>query len=181
MDVRDLLEDSSLLAVLAERARMLARQEDLLANEFGAAMLSFRLGSDIYSLPAAAVREVQPLGRYTRLPAVPPFVVGLVNVRGRLITAIDLRVLLGLASTPISPTMQLLIIAIDDHELGIVADLVMSVHHEQAELAPAPSQAAGRSISWVRGIDAEFSIHLDPELLFADPTLVVNSEADGAG
>lgn len=179
MELRQLFEDSSAWGVLAERARALALQEESASAERGAASLSFRLGGSSYSLPATDVREVQPLGACTPLPAVPPFIVGLVNVRGRLIAAVDLRPLLGIAAGAPAPTAQLLIVAAGEGEVGLIADAVVSVRRHDAELSPAPMSAAGRSVAWVRGVDEELSIHIDPQALCADPALVVNAEAEG--
>lgn len=179
MELRQLLEDPNAWNVLVERARALALQEESAAAESGAARLSFRLSGSSYSLPAMAVREVQPLGTCTPLPAVPPFIVGLVNVRGRLITAVDLRPLLGIPAERPAPTAQLLIVSVDDNEIGLLADTVVAVRRHDADLSPAPLSAAGRSVSWVRGVDEELSIHIDPDLLFADPALLVNTEAEG--
>lgn len=179
MELRQLLDDPSAWNILVQRARALALQEETAAAEAGAATLSFRLSGSSYSLPATAVREVQPLGNCTPLPAVPAFVVGLVNVRGRLLTAIDLRPLLGLPVEPPAASAQLLIISVDDNEIGLVADSVVAVRHSASELSPAPASAAGRAVAWVRGVDDDLSIHIDPDLLFADPALIVNAEAEG--
>lgn len=178
MDVRTLQDDPAVWSVLVERARALAHQEESIASEAGAATLTFRLGGSSYSLPAVAVREVQPLGLYARLPAVPSFVIGLVNVRGRLITALDLRPLLGIPAESPTPGALLLIAASNGNAIGLMADSVVAVSRRATELSPAPSAAAGHGIAWVHGVDENLCLHLDPELLFADPALVVNSEAD---
>jgi purine-binding chemotaxis protein CheW len=180
IDLRRLQEDPAAWSVLVERARALAIQEDIAVGETGAATLTFRLGGSSYSLPAGAVREVQPFGLCTPLPAVPPFVLGLVNVRGRLITAIDLRPLMGLPAAAPAPSALLLIAAVGGNEIGLLTDGVVAVSGQASELSPAPSATAGRGVAWVRGVDADLSLHLDPELLFADPALLVNAEADGS-
>jgi hypothetical protein len=59
-----------------------------------------------------------------------------------------------------------------------MADSVVAVSQRPAELSPAPSAAAGHAITWVRGVDEDLCLHLDPELLFADPAMVVNTEAE---
>jgi purine-binding chemotaxis protein CheW len=105
--------------------------------------------------------------------------VGLVNVRGRLIAAVDLRPLLGLPAQALTADSRLLIVADNTSELGLVADTVVAIHRSSTELSPAPPDASGRSVVWVRGVDEELSIHLDPGLLLADPALLVNAEAEG--
>lgn len=179
MDLRGLQNDPTAWSILAGRARALALQEEVVAAESGTSTLTFRLGGSSYSLPAAAVREVQPLGACTPLPAVPPFILGLVNVRGRLLTAIDLRPMLGLPASGPAPGALLLIVAVGGGELGLLSDGVVAVSARSAALSPAPSAAAGRGVAWVRGVDESLSLHLDPELLFADPALLVNAEAGG--
>lgn len=178
MHLRQLLEDPTARSILNDRARALALQEEGASEQSGAANLIFLLGGSGYALPAGAVREVQPLGAYTALPAVPGFIVGLVNVRGRLLAAIDLRPLLGLASETPAPDALLLIISADGGEVGLVADSVEAISHSPGELSPAPSTGPGRSPAWIRGVDAELTLHLSPELLLADPSIIVNAEAE---
>jgi purine-binding chemotaxis protein CheW len=178
MDLHTLQEDPAAWSVLLERARALALQDEVIVGEAGAAHLTFRLGGSSYSLPATAVREVQPLGHFATLPAVPPFVIGLVNVRGRLITALDLRPLMGIPAEAPGPEALLLIASVGNTEFGLMADSVVAVSQRASELSPAPSAAAGQGVTWVRGVDEELCLHLDPDLLFADPTLIVNTEAD---
>lgn len=178
MDLRTLQEDAAAWPVLVDRARALALQDEVALGEAGAATLTFRLGDSSYSLPADAVGEVQPLGACAPLPAVPSFILGLVNVRGRLITAVDLRPLLGLAAEAPTPGALLLILCVEGSEIGLMADSVVAVSHESSDLSPAPSSAAGRGAHWIRGVDDGLRLHLDPGLLFADPALIVNAEAD---
>lgn len=178
MDLQQLRELPGARPVLEGRARALALAEDSGAAEAGEATLTFQLGGAAYALPAAVVREVQPIGDVARLPAVPPFVVGLVNVRGRLVAALDLRPLLEIAATALDPAAMLLIVGPDDAAVGLVADRVVDVRRAGSALTPTPSSAAGRGLAWVRGVDAELNLHLDLPALLADPRLIVHEEAE---
>lgn len=179
MTLRTLFDDPSAWAVLAERARALAIQEQDTNSSSGATSLIFSLGDNGYCLPAAAVREVQPLGVYTALPDLPAFVVGLVNLRGRLLAAIDLRPLLGLSAAPPADGAWLLIVTADGIEIGLIADRVVAVQPSPDELLPGTVGAAESSVAWVRGVDPLLNLHLDPALLFADPALAVDSAGRG--
>jgi purine-binding chemotaxis protein CheW len=165
-------------AVLAARARALAHLDEADVVEDDSAVLTFVLGGAGYALPAAEVREVQPLGDYTRLPAVPPFVLGLVNVRGRLVAALDLRPLLTIPTAPLAPAALLLIVGSEDASIGLIADEVTAVRLVAGDLLATPSSAAGQGTSWVRGVDKELNLHLDPAALLADPRLTVNQEPE---
>ncbi|HEX5632116.1 MAG TPA: chemotaxis protein CheW [Gemmatimonadales bacterium] len=67
----------------------------------------FRVGGLVCALPAGEVREILPAGPATRIPGAAPAVQGLVNVRGRLVTVVDVHPLLGQPS-PAEPALLLL-------------------------------------------------------------------------
>ena len=58
--------------------------------------LGFHLGSEIYGLPLEQLREVARVSRLRRVPGARPGVAGLVNLRGEIICALDLRAILGM-------------------------------------------------------------------------------------
>ena len=175
--LRQLREDPAIWAILEERARSLAALDQ--AEEIsGDEMLTFVLGGGRYRIVAASSREVQPLGSYTALPGAPAFLVGLVNVRGRLIAAIDIRPLLELPATAPQTGAMLLIVSDGNTEIGLLADSVEEVERHALDLNPAPSAAMGRGVAWVRGVDDDLALHLDIELLLNDSRLIVNAEGE---
>jgi purine-binding chemotaxis protein CheW len=175
MSFHDLHNDPVAWHILEERARALASQETVSSEERGAACVIFRLGSSGYSIPARFVREVLPLGHATPLPSTPSFVVGLVNLRGRLLVALDLRPLLDSPPAPAQPDACLLVVGARAMDVGILADVVVGVRQDDTTLAPALSTLAGHRVEWIRGIDRDLNLQLDPELLFADSRLAINT------
>jgi purine-binding chemotaxis protein CheW len=171
---RQLQADPLHAQTLHMRAQALAQPHALAEQEAGEPILLFRLGTDRFSLPAAAARSVQPLDRYTPLPATPLWLLGLVNVRGRLLAAIDLRPLLMITPVPPSAGALLVIVRANDAEIGLLADAVIGVAQSSARLAPQPVNAPGLAAAWIRGVDDTLGIRCDPALLLADPRLVVN-------
>src|SRR6202165_5083726 len=107
-----------MLVTIAERDAIFAsRAEELAEMMPGDGQLDdtldalvFALGSELYALPATQVHEVRPLGWLTPLPGTPPFLAGLINVRGRIVPVVDLRPLLGLPSTD-GPFMSVVLVA----------------------------------------------------------------------
>lgn len=59
-------------------------------------LIEFRVGDERYAVDADSVIEIQPLVSWTRIPCAPPALAGVVNLRGRIVTMVDLRPLLGL-------------------------------------------------------------------------------------
>ena len=174
MDIRTLRNDPAAWRILEERARALMAQEKAAQTELGEEILTFRLGDSDYSVPAQYVREVQPLGEVTPLPFTPAFVVGLVNVRGRLLAALDIRPLLDMPETPPQPQAFLLVLTANGIDVGLLADAVVEVRRSDEQLAPVLSTMAGRGVAWVRGVDRRLSLLLDPSALLADPRLTIN-------
>jgi purine-binding chemotaxis protein CheW len=174
VNLKHLRENPALWSILEERARALLAQENTAEIELGEEILMFRLGDGEYSVPARYVREVQMLGDVTPLPFTPAFCVGLVNIRGRLLTALDIRPLLDMPAAPPQPQAFLLVLAANGIEVGLLADAVIEVRRSDDQLSPVLSSAAGRGVGWVRGVDRRLSLLLDPPALLADPRLAVN-------
>src|SRR5687768_2140813 len=78
--------------ILRARAQALARPaRHVPLAEASLEVLEFRLAQERYALETRYVREVYPLKDLTRLPCTPPFVLGIVNVRGRITPVIDIK------------------------------------------------------------------------------------------
>ena len=76
--------------ILRARARVLARpRKQAPATETLLELLEFRLARERYAVEVRYVREVYPLKDLTPLPSTPPFVLGVVNVRGRILPVLD--------------------------------------------------------------------------------------------
>jgi purine-binding chemotaxis protein CheW len=160
------------LPILAERARLLALAAADDAQSRRESIVEFTLGEARYTLPAQAVREVVPLRSLTPLPGVPPWIAGLINVRGQILTAIDIRPLLDLPLGRV-PSQMLIIVAADrGTEVALVADLVTVVEREMSMVMP--SLIVERSVVWARGLDATMSMLLDATRLLADPRLIID-------
>ncbi|NJP04548.1 MAG: chemotaxis protein CheW [Chloroflexaceae bacterium] len=178
MDIKQFRSDPDIQRILAERARALAMQQVETTIELGEEAVIFRLGNGRYSLPARFIREVHPFQHHTPLPSTPAFIVGLVNVRGRILTAIDLRPLLDIAATPPAPQSFLVIISVNTMEIGLLADIVEEVRRSEFNPSPSLSATTGRGVIWVRGVDQQLSVLIDPVLLLEDPRILVNDETD---
>jgi purine-binding chemotaxis protein CheW len=162
---------------LEERAQLLARQQLEFESAQGEEVISFRLGESGFCVPAQYVREVQPLDNWTPLPTTPSFVFGLVNVRGKILSALDLRPLLDMKQTAIPNEAFLLIVSAHNTEVGLLADGVDEVRRGDRELSPTLSAVAGHGVPWVLGLDQSLNLVIDPPQLFADPRVIVNDEA----
>lgn len=174
MELRQLRNDSAARQILEARARALAARESSAETQAGEATLTFRLGDTCYGISAQLVREVQPLDGYTPLPGTPAFVLGLVNLRGWLLAALDIRPLLALPPAPPRAGAILLIVSASGLDVALLADEVIEIRPADGNLAPALATPDGHAVAWVRGIDRALTVLIDLALLLADERLVVN-------
>jgi purine-binding chemotaxis protein CheW len=175
VSINQLRNDPVAWPILEERARRLAIQAATASTIQGEEILIFRLGDSGYSLPARLIREVQPFSSYTALPATPAYIVGLVNLRGRLLTVLDLRPLLGSPVVAPQPGAALLVVVANGVDIGLLADVVVEVCQSTDELAAIPVSTADHSVAWVCGVDRQLNLRIDPSLLLADPRLMINA------
>jgi purine-binding chemotaxis protein CheW len=105
--------------------------------------MTFQLAQEVYGLEILAVREIIGLMEITRVPRTPGFIRGVINLRGRVIPVIDLRLKFGMEAT--APTEQTVIIVVQCPgagrmiTMGVLVDLVLEVLALAAsQIEPAP-------------------------------------------
>src|SRR5215813_8754119 len=78
-----------------------------------AMVVTLALGKEVCALEVAMVREILDSGPITRLPEAPPFLAGVIDVRGETVPVIDLRVKLGLTAAPVTPETRIVVVQLD--------------------------------------------------------------------
>lgn len=109
----------------------------------------FWIGSERYGLPLAAVREVVNPAAMSGVPRAPAAVRGIMNLRGRVVTVVDLAALLGITAAQAPAMLPGKVVLLDRgrRDLGLLVGEVDGVHPLE-DLAPAP----GESLPSVRGV-----------------------------
>ena len=121
----------------------------------------FLLEKERYALPLAAIREVVvPPEQWSRVPRAPDAVRGIINLRGRVITVVELRSLLGIASEG-SPSQKIVLLDRGRRDLGLMVTDVEGIEPIE-RVSPAPGKAAGaiRGVARLKGLAVTV---LDPE------------------
>lgn len=164
-------------AILERRARELAERPhgDQAETSGMVQVLMFNLGSETYAVPAEYVREVRPLERLTPVPCTPDFVIGVVNLRGNILSLIDIRKFLGVPQEGIADLMHIIVVEAAGLDVGVMASGVNDVNWLlEADLAEPPATVGGISAEYIKGVTPEAVILLDPEALLGDERLIVN-------
>ena len=102
--------------------------------------LGFFLGSEVYGLRLEQLREVARLTRLRRVPGAPPGVAGLVNLRGEIICALDVRAILGLTAE--APADSAILVALRGFAdpLGLVVDSIADIYSiDPGQIEPPPA------------------------------------------
>src|SRR6185436_15922814 len=100
------------------------------------------LGPARHAVAAASVREVLPLTSLTPLPCTPDFVAGIVHLRGRIVTVIDLKRFFGMPQSDLTDLNRLVVLQHGGAELAVLADRIVGVASLRlAELEPPSGDA----------------------------------------
>lgn len=164
--------------VLKERAMLLAREEAKKAEEDSIEVVEFLLANEHYGIESRFIREVHPLKDYTALPGVPPFVLGLVNVRGRILSVVDIKKFFDMPDKGLSDLNKVIVINDERMEFGILADAIVGVRIVAvSELGPPLPTLTGIRAEFLQGITGERMVVLDTARILADKNIVVHQEA----
>jgi purine-binding chemotaxis protein CheW len=167
--------------ILRERALALARPSStgVSGQDGGLELLEFRLASERYAVESRFVQEVHPLRDLTPLPGTPPFVRGIVNVRGQILPVYDLKKLFDLPEPGLTDLHRVLHVRGNDMELGLLADIVVSVRLIAADrLQASLPTLTGIRADYLKGITDDRVVVLDLDRILSDPKIVVHDEVE---
>ncbi len=112
--------------------------------------LLFRIGTSTYGCDIDAVREIIPYRRATRLPGAPPYVQGLVNLRGTIVTVLDLGIRLDPTREPVREG-SIILAQHGSRNVGVAVDEVMDVQAVEESTVETGAGGEGRG-ALVRGL-----------------------------
>lgn len=140
--------------------------DDLLGREY----LIFVTHDRKLAVPITDVREIRGWSPPTPLPHAPDFLVGVINLRGRVLPVIDLARRLGLGPTAHADRNVFIVIEVEDRALGLLVEAVADIHAsagEDHQPVPQSSQAAGETcILSLLIADEEMIQILDPAAIW---------------
>lgn len=164
--------------ILRKRARELARPlKDKEQDSDVLKIVEFQLGDEIYGLELDHVLEVYPLRELTPIPGVPSFVQGIINVRGQIVSVIDLKIFFEMNSEELTDSTSVIILQSKKMEFGILADAIVGVDAiPKKEILPSLPTLTGIRADFLKGVSKERLVILDGGQLLADTRLIVDEE-----
>ncbi len=145
--------------------------------------VAFRVGDEIYGLPIGEIEEITKLFQTTPVPRTASFLLGIGNVRGRIIPVVDLSVRLGLRPQDYGRDARVLIVTLDDEPYGLQVHQVLEVVRIPPEqMEERPGGISGRRADYIRALgrcqDALVIILNLPEVLDPDDFICLGGSGE---
>jgi purine-binding chemotaxis protein CheW len=134
--------------------------------------VTYRLGDETYGINVMQVQEVLRYTEIAPVPGAPDYVLGIINLRGNVVTVIDTRARFGLPPSDVTDNTRIVIIESDEQVVGILVDSVAEVVYlRSSEIESAPNVGTEESAKFIQGVsnrDGELLILVDLNKLLSD-------------
>jgi purine-binding chemotaxis protein CheW len=145
--------------------------------------LMFKLGEEEYGIDITRITAIEELPQITSIPDMPNFVKGVINLRGKVIPAVDLRLRFGIQEKEYDDRTCIIIVSVNESTIGLIVDIVSEVHEiERNDMGPPPSfkNASGKE-QYIAGLakkGEQVKIILDVEKIInnEDNKIINNSK-----
>ena len=123
--------------------------------------VTFRLEGETYGVNVMQVQEVLRYTEIAPVPGAPAYVLGIINLRGNVVTVMDTRRRFGLIQGDVTDSTRIVIVETDRHVVGILVDSVAEVVYlRQSEIENPPNTGQDDSARFIQGV-----CHKNDELL----------------
>jgi purine-binding chemotaxis protein CheW len=160
----------------AARAIAAAGRETPAGGEY----LTFRLGAEEYGIDILRVQEIRSYEPPTRIANAPPFLKGVVNLRGVIVPIVDLRLKLACANADYNGFTVVIVLNVRGRVVGAVVDSVSDVLAlGKDQIKPAPELASSIDTSFITGIGAVKNADVERLLILIDIEALMSSAEMG--
>lgn len=175
------MEDSEKHQILRERAKMLAIEattED--AGDEKIEIVEFMLSGEWYGIESHFIREVYPLKEFTSIPCTPAFVLGVINIRGQVVSIVDIGRFFELPRQGVTDLNRVIVLKSGALEFGILADDILGMRRvSMQEVQESLPTLTGIRAEYLKGVTPDRVTVLDAGRILADKKLIVHEEVRG--
>lgn len=115
--------------------------------------VTFLLDNETYGINVMQVQEILRYSEIAAVPGAPEYVLGIINLRGNVVTVIDTRTRFGLMPADITDSSRIVIIESEKQVIGILVDSVSEVVYlKKSEIEPAPHVGTEESSQFIQGV-----------------------------
>lgn len=134
--------------------------------------VTFRLDNETYGLNVMQIQEVLRYTDIAPVPGAPDYVLGIINLRGNVVTVIDTRRRFGLAEAEVTDASRIVVMESADQVMGILVDSVAEVVYlKSSEIETAPNVGNEESARFIQGVcnkDGELIILVEFDKMLSD-------------
>lgn len=166
--------------ILKKRTEILARETEVTSDRGeNIEVVEFLLAHERYAVQTNYVREIVVLNELIAIPCTPPFVSGIIIIRGEIISVIDIKIFFELPAGGLSDLNKVIILQYEDMTFGILADSISGVCNIfLAELEPALPTMTGIREEYLTGITNGHMVVLDAAKLLTDSKIIVDEKVE---
>ena len=128
-------------------------------------LAEFELANELIGVDIGAVESIIKMQAITRVPQSPEFVEGVINLRGKVLPVIDLRLRFGLPAVEVTKSNRIMVVSMDGSEVGMIVDGVSEVLSiSDSDVEPTPAMTSTVNSTFIVGIakiDTRLVILLD--------------------
>jgi purine-binding chemotaxis protein CheW len=159
-----------------ELAEATVEEED---SERTLEVVEFSLAYERYGIESSFVREVYPMKEYTQVPCTPNFVLGIINVRGQVMSVVDIRRFFDLPVQGLTDLNRVVVVQWNHMDMGILADRILGVRPVPLNsIQPSLPTLTGIRTDYLRGVTSDRMVLLDVPKMLNDKRFLVNEEID---
>ncbi len=149
--------------------------------------LTFQLGDEVFGIDVSHVREILEFTRVTRVPGMPDYMRGVINLRGNVVPVLDMGLKFGLSATEktVNTCVVVMEVLFEDENtvIGALVDSVQEVFELEPEQIEAPPRiGAHLDTEFIKGMgkrEDRFVMLLDIDKLFSTDELALTKAAEG--
>ena len=152
--------------------RLLSADNNADSNDEVLQWVTYKLEDETYGINVMQVQEVLRYTEIAPVPGAPDYVLGIINLRGNVVTVIDTRARFGLMSAEVTDNSRIVIIEAEKQVIGILVDSVAEVVYlRSSEIDSAPNIGTEESAKFIQGVsnrEGELLILVDLNKLLSD-------------
>lgn len=176
MQAKEISSREEITEILRKRAEIIAQSDDKIKEKKEIlSILEFQLGQEKYAIKTSNLKEIIASDRITEIPCTPTYMYGVINIRGKIVTVIDLKKFLQLDYVGISDRASIVVATYNDHLVGFVADKINGIKNvELDKIQKSKPRLKKIKESYISGITNETVIILDTDKILSDKGILVN-------
>lgn len=164
--------------ILKQRAKKLAipLEKEVVSGE-QINVLEFLLAAEKYAIDSTYISEVILISEVTPLPCTPDFIVGIINLRGKILSVIDIKKFLSIAKDNTTEIKKVIIVKHNDIEVGILASEILgNLNIQLNKLQTKVTTVTEINNNFIIGVTKERLIVLDIKELLSNDLIIINEE-----